>query len=924
MVRFTIIALLMVSLTACGDDAEVSDTVTEAGDTSSFDFSIDSSGLDLGIGDAEDAVDQRFDPSPADVLETGDTRNDGSELIEQEDLATDSEDEPDGPNPCVEAPEDSDHDGLCDRIDRCEGFNDLDDRDDDGIPDACDACPVADDNEDEDGNGIADSCDCSGEAIGCGSDTACFVSRNGPICICASGFGRRGAACEDIDECLGEPCSENANCTNVEGSYTCEIFEGYEGIAYGDVAEDINECNDDPCGPNAGCLNTPGSFTCACFDGFAGDDPFGAGCLDLNECQLGIDGHLPCAEVAVCDNTPGNYTCTCPMGYVGYAYFRGECLNINECVLGVDGHPACVEGAVCSDRDGTYVCDCVEGYTGDSARFGGSCDNLNECEVGVDAHDACNENAVCEDTDGSFTCACASGFSGDGGYDAVCEDVDECGFTFDVCLAPLACVNFVGGYSCRLVLGESCAEAADCASGHCVGGICCDTACDGSCRLCGSEDMPGTCVDATPGTDPLDHCDECSVCSDERECVVLDEAPALEGDCTDDDICGHTGLCVAGACQVQSAQLLCDSVQCDATDPANPVVTQYACDGDGFAVRDERVTCNGFRCADETSCRTTCGGVEDCAQGYDCRNSVCTRWISLGGGVHGADLVSDGIELFRVGGQGFERSVYVYDGIGPNTWTSLTDANPQPTLHASPGEGNRAWVQSGRIIVAAHSGITEPGGNRVTIFNPLSDVWSNHPLPAFIHYDWGQGGVLNARSGEVYIQWSEDTLPFVPYATAALDVLGNFFGEAEMRTQRIGRGFAALEDSSSRWVFDLLESDEGIRVDIYDYDAEERDFTGSWYPSRSLAVCSEREFLDESRNLGVDLMAWDRTSQRLYIVPLDTGITLEYDPGEDVWREVDRRPPLTGFRSASVAVAGNYLYSQVDGELWALDLRDLR
>ena len=66
----------------------------------------------------------------------------------------------------------------------------------------------------------------------------------------------------DIDECKTNPCQENAECVNTEGSYDCDCVLGYRPENGGCV--DVNECMDNPCMKNALCLNTLGSFQCQC------------------------------------------------------------------------------------------------------------------------------------------------------------------------------------------------------------------------------------------------------------------------------------------------------------------------------------------------------------------------------------------------------------------------------------------------------------------------------------------------------------------------------------------------------------------------------------------------------------------------------------------------------------------------------------
>ena len=44
---------------------------------------------------------------------------------------------------------------------------------------------------------------------------------------------------------------------------------------------DVNECEgEDPCSANANCVNIPGSFTCTCYEGYTGD---GAICTGIHQ-----------------------------------------------------------------------------------------------------------------------------------------------------------------------------------------------------------------------------------------------------------------------------------------------------------------------------------------------------------------------------------------------------------------------------------------------------------------------------------------------------------------------------------------------------------------------------------------------------------------------------------------------------------------
>ncbi len=50
-----------------------------------------------------------------------------------------------------------------------------------------------------------------------------------------------------------------------------------------------------------------------------------------------------------------------------------------------------------------------------------------------------------------------------------------------------------GNGACRVENGQTCANEAECLSGHCTDGVCCNTACTDECKSCSIMSMSGTC-----------------------------------------------------------------------------------------------------------------------------------------------------------------------------------------------------------------------------------------------------------------------------------------------------------------------------------------------------------------------------------------------------------------------------------------------
>jgi hypothetical protein len=64
--------------------------------------------------------------------------------------------------------------------------------------------------------------------------------------------------------------------------------------------------------------------------------------------------------------------------------------------------------------------------------------------------------------------------------------------------------------------GELCTDVTECKSGFCKDGVCCNNACDGTCRTCAT----GSCADVTKRQDPPE-CAGTMTCNNNAKCVVM-------------------------------------------------------------------------------------------------------------------------------------------------------------------------------------------------------------------------------------------------------------------------------------------------------------------------------------------------------------------------------------------------------------------
>ena len=111
----------------------------------------------------------------------------------------------------------------------------------------------------------------------CGKDGSCKNTIGSYICVCNKGYENEGNKlskykhllnfysgpfCADVDECLLQPCDENAVCNNRAGSYDCSCKTGFSGDGF--ECQDTDECSENVCDENADCVNVAGFYTCSC------------------------------------------------------------------------------------------------------------------------------------------------------------------------------------------------------------------------------------------------------------------------------------------------------------------------------------------------------------------------------------------------------------------------------------------------------------------------------------------------------------------------------------------------------------------------------------------------------------------------------------------------------------------------------------
>ena len=296
--------------------------------------------------------------------------------------------------------------------------------------------------------------------------------------------------------------------------------------------------------------------------------PDGTRCTSRSQCRSGF-----CVDGLCC-----NMACTVTCAACNVPDLEGSCSLIpegtdpdNECAQ--EAHATCKQDGMCNGLGACRL------WPAGSECAEGTCTGTTELSPRIcDGHGTCSPGT-------SRTCpqACAGG---------ICPA--PCG-PASPCPEGLFC-DQTNNCRPRRGQGQACRSSDDCGSTYCVDGVCCASACTGTCQACNLAGSEGRCVPVPAGQDPNQEC-------------PADLAAA----------CGRAGGCNgAGACRMQPEGAPCGgSKVC-----AGITESQRACNGSGTCVTFNPRYCTPYRCAGN-ACAETCLANYDCAPGYVCVGGSC-------------------------------------------------------------------------------------------------------------------------------------------------------------------------------------------------------------------------------------------------------------------------------------------------------------
>ncbi|MDC3984826.1 MopE-related protein [Polyangium jinanense] len=493
---------------------------------------------------------------------------------------------------------------------------------------------------------------CGGSNV-CNGSGACLKTK-GEVCStaseCASGACVDGVCCTAMACGSCQTCNKNimlaGTCTNIDSGQPDNFPAGNcTGTNVCDGAGVCKELNGSACSTAGEC------FSGNCIDGFCCDSACNGTCRTCAAAS-GAPANGTCGNVTsgTQDTVPAN-ACTGTNVCDG----TGTCKKSNGAVCGAGNECLsgnCVDG-VCCNSTCTSTCQaCSAAAKGQGSD--GTCGNIvsgmqdNVAASTCVGMNACNGSGVCKETNGSAcstTGECLSNFCADGVCcNAACTGTcDACsiaaGGTTDgtcgdmipgledtnattVCSGANACGPSGTCVNNKKENGQSCTMANDCASGQCVEGVCCNSACTGTCQSCSVTGNVGMCSPipaGQPDNVPANTCTGTSACdgagtcekANGQTCSTPDECGS--GNCVDNVCCNSSCNGVCQACNTAGNPGVCSPVPVGTSDSLCP--TGQGCDGAGGCKKlngqacASAAECNSGHCVDGVCCNGACSGV---------------------------------------------------------------------------------------------------------------------------------------------------------------------------------------------------------------------------------------------------------------------------------------------------------------------------
>jgi hypothetical protein len=473
----------------------------------------------------------------------------------------------------------------------------------------------------------------------CSADADCTGNN---FCIAGScGPKPPGASCSADTDCQSTHCAQGVCCATtctgtckscaVQGSAgTCINVPAGQDPADQCAKQDGSTCQTDGwCDGKGGCELYATGTVCGTNTCTAGLATAAGKCDGAGTCGAGV---ASMCNAYVCDTT-GVCKTSCTVDAdcaTSYFCLGGTCAKKSPgttCAADSDCTSShCAQGVCCNNAcNGTCMACNLTGSSGTCSVVPAGTDPLNQC-ADQKASNVCGTNGSC---DGAGACqfysagtACGSAASCTGSTLTLGQSCDgkgacrtattqmcdpfECGTgackttctTASDCVSPNSCT---GGSCGKLPPGSPCSAGTACQSGFCAQGVCCNTACTGTCMSCALTGTPGTCTPVPGGQTP----------NPSTQCAVSSAST-----------CGLDGTCNgSGACRDFPTGTQCAAPICS-TSTLTPAQT---CNGSGVCQTVTAGACSGnLICGSATACKTSCTANSDCVSPYICSSGVCT------------------------------------------------------------------------------------------------------------------------------------------------------------------------------------------------------------------------------------------------------------------------------------------------------------